>query len=62
MKYTTRYEVTLPLGSGGSLLKTYKTLEEAKAYKEAKEFNIFKSVYGITASGKRLRVSTKRVY
>ena len=62
MKYITRYEVTLPLGAGGSLLKVYKTLEEAKTYKDTKDFNIYKSVYGITPRGSKFRLESKRVY
>lgn len=62
MKYYKRYEVASTLGSGGATIKIYKTLEEAKSFKDRKDVSIFESVYGITASGKRLRLSSKRIY
>lgn len=61
-KYIKRYEVTLPLGAGGSRLATYKSLAEAKAHKYDKEFCVYESVYSVSESGSKTRLSSKRVY
>lgn len=63
MKYTTRYEVTSSLAAGGSILKVYKTLEEAKSFNARKDFLIFETVIGVSDDSKRrYRISSKRVY
>lgn len=62
MRQLVRYEVFLPLGAGGSFLKSYKSLEEAKAYDGAKDFTVYRSVYGVTDRGTKFRVGSKRVF
>ena len=62
MKYITRYEVTNPLGAGGSLVKTFKTLEEARSFIFGKDLNIYKSIFKLSNDNKkRFRVSSSRV-
>lgn len=43
-KYIIRYEVFLSLGSGGSRVGIYKTLEQAKAHPQ-KDLQIWKTFY-----------------
>lgn len=56
------FEVCYSLGSGGSLVKRCKTLEEAKAVKgDREDLLIYKSYYSVSNSGIRYRDSSKRV-
>ena len=59
MKYITRYEVTESLGNGGATKAVCMTLAEAKAYRGKQDLNIFKTCYGITPSGNKLRFSSE---
>lgn len=62
MKYITRYEVKQPLGNGGATVASFKTLKEARDYRATKDLNIFKTTYGVSAGGKKLRFNSEFVY
>lgn len=55
------YEVCYPLGSGGSLVKRFKSLDEAKEFKGSRDLYIYKSLYTVTDRGTKLRNSSTRV-
>ena len=61
-KYVIRYEVCNPLGNGGQTVAIFKTVKEAREYRGKQDLNIFKSIYTISQSGKRLRISSEFVY
>ena len=62
MKYITRYEVIKPLGNGGGTVAIFKTLTEARDYRANKDLNIFKTTYGVSSGGKKLRFKSEFIY
>lgn len=61
MRYIQRYEVTLPLGAGGSRLGSYRSLSEARNAYAGKDVDIFKTVYGVSASGAKMRLKSEKI-
>ena len=50
-----RYDITLSLGAGGSLVKRFKTETEARQYLKEnhdKDFDLFKTIWKKSSSGK----------